>query len=326
MSKAPNVEIAQMSSHRNVRLGPRASDRQKELIITFLEEHPSLVRLQCLRRSRGLGPELTVDERQRLWRQLAAKTNAEGPLSKTANQWQLWWRKQVHDARHRAAAVQDNERITGFCYLSKWRQRILNLVGRLPHTGCPACEPHEDSDEHTRMAVEVQLIEEPSVVGEVTIPSEGTLSSQDPALIQAWLDGTVSSGAAAGTSGLSSGEQQQCGSPSGDVPIGKQGDGDTGSPAGAPQRRAFRTKPRRVLGVHHSHDIVTALRGMKDATVRQAAALERLAEEVSQQRAVAERQTAALEHLVEELKGFRSIGNLARAISTAFQQQAPESQ
>lgn len=322
MSKAPNVESAQMSSHRNVRLGPRASDRQKELIITFLEEHPSMVRLQCLRRSRELGPELTVDERQRLWRQLAAKTNAEGPLSKTANQWQLWWRKQVHDARHRAAAVKENERITGFCYLSKWRQRILNLVGRLPHTGCPTCEVHEDSDEHTKAAVEVQLIKEPSVVGEVTIPSEGTLSSQDPALIQARLDGTVSSATAAGTTG----GQQQCSSPSGDVPIGKQGDGGTGSPAVAPQRRAFRTKPRHLLGVHHSHDIVMALRGMKDATVRQAAALERLAEEVSQQRAVAERQTAALEHLVEELKGFRSIGNLARAISTAFQQQAPESQ
>ncbi|KAH6939326.1 hypothetical protein HPB50_017077 [Hyalomma asiaticum] len=46
---------------------------------------------------------------------------------------------------NRAAAVKDNERITGFCYLSKWRQRILNLVGRLPHTSCPACEAHEDS-------------------------------------------------------------------------------------------------------------------------------------------------------------------------------------
>ncbi|KAH6939325.1 hypothetical protein HPB50_017076 [Hyalomma asiaticum] len=217
------------------------------------------------------------------------------------------------------------------------------------------------------MAVEVQLIEEPSVVGEVTIPSEGTLSSQDPALVQAWLDSTVSSGAAAGASGLSCKLHchiflvvyvllQQY-----EVVVYKRYSVFTAlnwqqvdSNNAAPLPVMFllgseETVAQALLQLHHNAErfaqsldtssVFTihmtssrtfldfqALRGMKDATVRQAAALERLAEEVSQQRAVAERQTAALEHLVEELKGFRTIGNLARAISTAFQQQAPESQ
>ncbi|KAH6938158.1 hypothetical protein HPB50_007321 [Hyalomma asiaticum] len=274
-------------------LGPRASDRQKELIITFLEEHPALVRLQCLRRTRGLGPELTVADRQRLWRQLAAKTNAEGPLSKTANQWQLWWRKQVHDARQRAAAVKDNERITGFCYLSKWRQRILNLVGRLPHTSCPACEAHEDSQ------YEVVVYQRYSVFTALNWQQvDSNNAAPLPVMFPLGSEETVAQAL---------------------LQLHHNAERFAQSLDTSSVFTIHMTSSRTYLGFQ-------ALRGMKDATVRQAAALERLAEEVSQQRAVAERQTAALEHLVEELKGFRSIGNLARAISTAFQQQVPESQ
>ncbi|KAH7931910.1 hypothetical protein HPB52_025120 [Rhipicephalus sanguineus] len=144
-----------MSSQRNVRLvGPRgrASDSQKDLIIRFMEEHPFLAR-----RPFDPCPEpMAAEKRRRLWRQLVAEVNAVGPMSKSVDQWQSWWRKQVHDARQQAA-----RRGTGGDYLPRWRDEVPNV------------------------AVEVVLSEGPAP-GEATDSSDVAVPSQDHALPQAW--------------------------------------------------------------------------------------------------------------------------------------------
>lgn len=305
-----------MSSQRNVRLvGPRgrASDSQKDLIIRFMEEHPFLAR-----RPFDPCPEpMAAEKRRRLWRQLVAEVNAVGPMSKSVDQWQSWWRKQVHDARQQAA-----RRGTGGGYLPRWRVRILNVAGTLPQTGVRdlASEAPEIADEVPNVAVEVVLSEGPAP-GEATDSSDVAVPSEDHALPQAWPASRVSVGTAAGTTGLSCEHQYS------NVRVGEQAEGGTGF-AFVPQQKVCQTKHQDAHSLHHPDDIVTVLRGMKDAAVRQAVALERLANEARQQRDVTERQTAALERLVElhteELKEIRCIGALAQTISTALQQGTEE--
>ncbi|KAL1484542.1 hypothetical protein MTO96_011240 [Rhipicephalus appendiculatus] len=298
-----------MPSHRDVSLGPRVSDSQKELIISFMEQHPFLSR-----RCRELYPDPRAVDRRVLWRQLAAELNALGPMSKTIAQWHAWWRKQVHEARQHATHGRND-------LLPRWRVRILDVAGPLPQTGVrdPALEAPENADQVPSMAVEVVLSEEPAT-GDATDPS------QDPTLLQAWPTSRASVGTAEGTSGISR-EHQYCYPPCSNVPVGEQGEGGTGF-ASEPQQKVCRTKHRHARSPHHPNDIVTVLRGMKDAAVRQAVALERLASEARQQREVAERQAAALERLVElhneELQELRCIGDLAQSISIDLQQRTEE--
>ncbi|KAH7976191.1 hypothetical protein HPB52_009531 [Rhipicephalus sanguineus] len=95
-----------MEQHTDVR-GPRVPDNQRELLLSFMEQHPELAV-----RASELTYEFTAGDRRRLWGELSDALNSEGPVTKSAEQWQDWWRKQVHDARRDAAAVAEVQRIT----------------------------------------------------------------------------------------------------------------------------------------------------------------------------------------------------------------------
>lgn len=304
-----------MPSHRDVGLGPRASESQKEFIIGFMEQHPLLTR-----RSHVVCPEpLPEFDRRALWRQLAAKLNALGPISKTTPAWRAWWRRQVHEARQLATR--------GRNYLPRWRLRILDVVGTLPRpvVADAAFEAPENADQVPSMAVEVVLSEE-SATSEATDPSQVTVPSQGPTLLQARQTSRVSVDTAEGTSGISGDHQYSC-PPCSNVPVGELEEGGTGF-ASAPQQKVRRMKHRHARSAHYPNDIVMVLRGMKDAAVRQAAALERLADEAKQQREVAEHQAATLERLAglhnEQLQELRCIGDVAQSIAIDLQQRTEE--
>ncbi|KAH7961249.1 hypothetical protein HPB52_006093 [Rhipicephalus sanguineus] len=93
-----------MAQHTHVR-GPRVPDNQRELLLSFMEQHPDLAV-----RASELTHEFTAEDRRRLWDELSDALNSEGPVTKSAEQWQDWWRKQVHDARRDAAAVAEVQR------------------------------------------------------------------------------------------------------------------------------------------------------------------------------------------------------------------------
>ncbi|KAH7976390.1 hypothetical protein HPB52_012913 [Rhipicephalus sanguineus] len=93
-----------MAQHTHVR-GPRVPDNQRELLLSFMEQHPELAV-----RASELTYEFTAADRRRLWGELSDALNSEGPVTKSAEQWQDWWRKQVHDARRDAAAVAEVQR------------------------------------------------------------------------------------------------------------------------------------------------------------------------------------------------------------------------
>ncbi|KAH7937401.1 hypothetical protein HPB49_011705 [Dermacentor silvarum] len=81
--------------------GPPVSDGQRETVLAFMEQH-----LQLALRSSELGPGFSLADRRRLWQQLADVLNTEGPVVKTVDQWQDWWRKQqVYEARHDPTAI-----------------------------------------------------------------------------------------------------------------------------------------------------------------------------------------------------------------------------
>ncbi|KAL1479614.1 hypothetical protein MTO96_051711 [Rhipicephalus appendiculatus] len=109
---------------------PRVSEGQREIILAFMEQHPQLVS-----RAVELGPHFTLADRRRLWQQLADALNAEGPVRKEPDGWQEWWRKQVYDARHDAAAVAEVQRSTGGGRAPGFRGRVLQLTGTLRLSG-----------------------------------------------------------------------------------------------------------------------------------------------------------------------------------------------
>ncbi|KAL1471197.1 hypothetical protein MTO96_023842 [Rhipicephalus appendiculatus] len=108
----------------------RVSGGQREIILAFMEQHPQLVS-----RAVELGPHFTLADRRRLWQQLEDALNAEGPARKETDGWQEWWRKQVHDARHDAAAVAEVQRSTGGGRAPVFRGRVLQLTGTLRLSG-----------------------------------------------------------------------------------------------------------------------------------------------------------------------------------------------
>ncbi|XP_070382835.1 uncharacterized protein [Dermacentor albipictus] len=142
-----------MSSHKNVKLGPHVSPHQRELLVAFMEGHPYLVRASC-----ALTPECTVERRRQLWSELAALLNTEGPAAKTAEQWQVFWRKEVYLSRRDAATASASQSGTGGGRLPGLRGRIIALVGTSTVTG--VCEAF------------YQPLDEPAM--EVTVESVGT--------------------------------------------------------------------------------------------------------------------------------------------------------
>ncbi|XP_065280163.1 uncharacterized protein [Dermacentor albipictus] len=142
-----------MSSHKNVKLGPHVSPHQRELLVAFMEGHPYLVRASC-----ALTPECTVERRRQLWSELAALLNTEGPAAKTAEQWQVFWRKEVFLSRRDAATASASQSGTGGGRLPGLRGRIIALVGTSTVTG--VCEAF------------YQPLDEPAM--EVTVESVGT--------------------------------------------------------------------------------------------------------------------------------------------------------
>ncbi|XP_070378182.1 uncharacterized protein [Dermacentor albipictus] len=123
-----------MSSHRDVVLGPHVSHRQRELLVSLMEEHPYLAKASCV-----LGPMLTVARRSELWNELAALLNMEGPAVKTAAQWRQYWKKETYSSRHDAAVLSAEQQGTGGGRLQGLCGRILTLVGRSSATG--VCAP-----------------------------------------------------------------------------------------------------------------------------------------------------------------------------------------
>ncbi|KAH6919836.1 hypothetical protein HPB50_029176 [Hyalomma asiaticum] len=85
--------------------GPCVPDNQREMLLSFLEQYPSLAR-----RSFSATRYCTAADRRRLWNEITEALNAEGSMQKTCVQWQLWWRKQVLAARRDYRAVDEAQR------------------------------------------------------------------------------------------------------------------------------------------------------------------------------------------------------------------------
>ncbi|KAH6947846.1 hypothetical protein HPB50_021831 [Hyalomma asiaticum] len=109
--------------------GPPVPENQREMLLAFLEQYPSLAQ-----RSFTATPYFTAADRRRLWKDIAEALNAEGPTQKTSEQWQVWWRKQVFAARHDSRAVEEAQS-TGSGRLPGYRGRILQVCGLSRFTG-----------------------------------------------------------------------------------------------------------------------------------------------------------------------------------------------
>ncbi|KAH7977951.1 hypothetical protein HPB49_004034 [Dermacentor silvarum] len=110
--------------------GPRVSEGQRETVLAFMEQH-----LLLALRSSELGPGFTLVHWRRLWQQLTDALNAEGPVVKTVDQWQDWWRKQqVYEARRDATAIAKEQR-TGGGSAPDFRGRVLQLTGTVRFRG-----------------------------------------------------------------------------------------------------------------------------------------------------------------------------------------------
>ncbi|KAL1482374.1 hypothetical protein MTO96_014777, partial [Rhipicephalus appendiculatus] len=75
---------------------------------------------------------------------LADALNGEGPIVKSVQQWQDWWRKQVHDARQDAAAIAEVQRSTGGGRAPGFYGRVLELTGTLRLTGVRPLDYQQD--------------------------------------------------------------------------------------------------------------------------------------------------------------------------------------
>ncbi|XP_065311568.1 uncharacterized protein [Dermacentor albipictus] len=136
-----------MSSQQVRRLGPHVSERQREILLSFVEEHPYLAKASCV-----LGQQLTAARKEELWQQVTALLNTEGPAVKTAAQWRGVWKKDVYKARRDAAALHAESSGTGGGSLPGPRGRILSLVGRASAIG--VCPPFYEPDEEEESAAD----------------------------------------------------------------------------------------------------------------------------------------------------------------------------
>ncbi|KAL1478654.1 hypothetical protein MTO96_034931 [Rhipicephalus appendiculatus] len=69
------------------------------------------------------------------WSDTEDPAPAEGPVIKSVQQWQEWWRKQLYDARQDAAAIAEVQRSTGGGRASGFHGSVLQLTGTLRLTG-----------------------------------------------------------------------------------------------------------------------------------------------------------------------------------------------
>ncbi|XP_070392599.1 uncharacterized protein [Dermacentor albipictus] len=141
------AESETMYSQQVRRLGPHVSARQRELLVSFVEEHPYLAKASCV-----LGQQLTAARKEELWQQVTALLNAEGPAVKTAAQWRGVWKEDVYNARRDAAALHAESSGTGGGSLPGPRGRILSLVGRASAIG--VCQPFFEPDEEEQSAAD----------------------------------------------------------------------------------------------------------------------------------------------------------------------------
>ncbi|XP_075546201.1 uncharacterized protein LOC142579660 [Dermacentor variabilis] len=154
--------------------GPRVSEAQKETVVAFMQEHPQLAI-----RSSELGPRFTAGDRRRLWQQLADQLNTQGPVVKTVEQWQEWWRKQVFEARRNAAALAQEQRKTGGGRLHGFHGRVLQLTGTVRLHGVTDLPYQEQADVPT-YAMEVVVEDEAAGVSTAT-PAEDPPRGAAPA-------------------------------------------------------------------------------------------------------------------------------------------------
>ncbi|XP_075736862.1 uncharacterized protein LOC142776671 [Rhipicephalus microplus] len=66
-----------------------------------------------------------------LRQELSDALNHEVP----AQEWQAWWRRPVHEARHDAAAIREAQTRTGGGWLPGSRGRVLQLTGMTRFSG-----------------------------------------------------------------------------------------------------------------------------------------------------------------------------------------------
>nr|XP_054921061.1 uncharacterized protein LOC129381872 [Dermacentor andersoni] len=154
--------------------GPRVSEAQKETVVAFMQEHPPLAV-----RSSELGPRFTAGDRRRLWQQLAEQLNTQGPVVKTVEQWQEWWRKQVFEARRNAAALAQEQRSTGGGRLHGFHGRVLQLTGTVRLHGVTDLPYQEQADVPT-YGMEVVVEDEAAGVSTAT-PAEDPPRGAAPA-------------------------------------------------------------------------------------------------------------------------------------------------
>ncbi|KAH7951290.1 hypothetical protein HPB52_007713 [Rhipicephalus sanguineus] len=136
---------------QHAKKGQRVPDNQRELLLVFMEQHPQLTT-----RASEFTPDFTAAERHRLWLELADVLNREGPVTKSLEQWQDWWRKQVYDARQDAAAVAEVQR-TGGGRASGFRGRVLQLTGTLRLTGARRLDYQADTAPPAPMEVTTEV-------------------------------------------------------------------------------------------------------------------------------------------------------------------------
>ncbi|KAL1485531.1 hypothetical protein MTO96_047299, partial [Rhipicephalus appendiculatus] len=70
--------------------------------------------------------------------------NSEGPVTKSFEQWQEWWRKQVQGARQDAAAIANLQRSTGGGRATGFHGRVRQLTGTLRLTGMRPLDYQQD--------------------------------------------------------------------------------------------------------------------------------------------------------------------------------------
>ncbi|XP_049271784.1 uncharacterized protein LOC119393058 [Rhipicephalus sanguineus] len=109
-----------MSSNRNVCVGSRVSDREKELLLDFVKEHPQIATLSC-----PLEPSLTRENRDDMWQELVALLNEEVPARNTTAQWQARWRNERYYSQKGLAKLREQQSGTGGGQISGYRGRVV---------------------------------------------------------------------------------------------------------------------------------------------------------------------------------------------------------
>ncbi|KAH6933122.1 hypothetical protein HPB50_012318 [Hyalomma asiaticum] len=111
------------------------------MVLTFMEQHPELAQ-----KAGELQHGLTIAYKRRLRQQLTDTLYAVGSVSKTTVQWQEWWRKHVHEARHDATAVTEAQRHTGEGRAPGFRGRVLQVTGMIQVAGLPDGLPYQEQN------------------------------------------------------------------------------------------------------------------------------------------------------------------------------------